>query len=259
MGTLVNYTVEENFGIITITREKALNALNSDVLKELDETLDNVDLSSVRALIVTGAGDKSFVAGADIAQMKDLSKQEGEAFGNLGNEVFLKLENFPIPSIAAVNGFCLGGGCELSMACDIRIASENAVFGQPETGLGITPGFGGTQRLPRIIGMGRAKELIYTCNKIDAAEAYRVGLVSAVYPLENLMEEAKKMARKIASNAPIAVRNSKKAINDGMQVDISSAVKIESQCFGSCFQTEDQQNGMTAFLEKRKHDPYINK
>ena len=255
----INYTVEESFGIITITREKALNALNSDVLKELSAALDEVDLSSIRCLIVTGAGDKSFVAGADIAQMKGLSKAEGEAFGNLGNEVFLKLENFPIPTIAAVNGFALGGGCELSMACDIRICSENALFGQPETGLGITPGFGGTQRLPRIIGMGRAKELIYTCNKIDANEAYRVGLVSAVYPLAELMDMAKKMARKIASNAPIAVRASKKAINDGMQVDISSAVKIESQNFGSCFQTEDQQMGMTAFLEKRKHDPYINK
>ncbi len=259
MGDFVNYKAEEAFGIITITREKALNALNSDVLKQLNEVLDNVDFSSVRVLILTGAGDKSFVAGADIAQMKDLSKKEGEEFGRLGNDVFLKLENLPIPTIAAVNGFCLGGGCELSMACDIRIASENAVFGQPETGLGITPGFGGTQRLPRIIGTGRAKELIYTCNKIDACEAYRLGLVSAVYPLENLMEEAKKMARKIASNAPIAVRNSKRAINEGMQVDIASAVRIESQCFGDCFGTEDQQNGMTAFLEKRKHDPYVNR
>ena len=259
MGNFVNYTVEENFGIITINREKALNALNSDVLKEISEVLDSVNQEEVRALIVTGAGEKSFVAGADIAQMRELSKEKGQEFGNLGNDVFLKLENFPIPTIAAVNGFALGGGCELSLACDIRIASENALFGQPETGLGITPGFGGTQRLPRVIGMGRAKQLIYTCDKIDAMEAYRVGLVSAVYPLEELMNEAKKMAKKIARNAPIAVRASKKAINEGMQTDISSAVKIESKCFGSCFETQDQKNGMTAFLEKRRPEPYINK
>ena len=156
----INYEVEGMVGIITINRPKALNALNSQVLTELDETLDNVDINAIRALILTGAGEKSFVAGADIGEMSTLTKAEGEAFGKKGNDVFRKLETFPIPVIAAVNGFALGGGCEISMSCDIRICSENAVFGQPEVGLGITPGFGGTQRLARIVGVGMAKQMI---------------------------------------------------------------------------------------------------
>lgn len=259
MERLVEYSCEDNIGIVTISREKAMNALNSQVLKELSDIIDEIDLSVIRCLIVTGAGTKAFVAGADIGEMHGLNKAEGENFGILGNNVFLKLENLPIPTIAAVNGFALGGGCELSLACDIRIASENALFGQPETGLGITPGFGGTQRLPRIIGIGLAKELIYTCNKIDPQEALRVGLVSAVYPAEELMAQARKMAAKIARNAPIAVRASKKAINDGISSPISEAVRIESTCFGSCFDTDDQKNGMAAFLEKRRPEPYVNK
>ena len=174
-------------GVITINRPKALNALNSQVLEELDQTIDAVDLEATRCLIVTGAGDKSFVAGADIAEMSNLTKAEGEAFGKKGNDVFRKLETFPIPVIAAVNGFALGGGCELSMSCDIRICSENAMFGQPEAGLGITPGFGGTQRLARTIGVGKAKEMIYGARNIKADEAYRLGLVNAVYPQEELM------------------------------------------------------------------------
>ena len=169
-------------GVITISREKALNALNSTVLEELDKTLDSVDLDTVRCLILTGAGQKSFVAGADIGEMSTLTKAEGEAFGKAGNDVFRKLETFPIPTIAAVNGFALGGGNEIAMSCDIRLCSDNALFGQPEVGLGITPGFGGTQRLARIIGVGKAKELIYTAFNIKADEAYRVGLVNAVYP-----------------------------------------------------------------------------
>ena len=248
----VTYEVEGAVGLITINRPQALNALNSQVLSELDQAFSAVDLNTVRCLILTGAGEKSFVAGADIGEMSTLTKTEGEAFGKKGNDVFRKIESFPIPVIAAVNGFALGGGCEISLSCDIRICSENAVFGQPEVGLGITPGFGGTQRLARAIGVGKAKEMIYSARNIKADEAYRIGLVNNVYPLEELIPAAKKLASIIASNAPIAVRNSKKAINDGLQVDIDSAVVIEEKLFGDCFETEDQKAGMANFLEKDK-------
>ena len=194
----ITYEVEGQIGIITINRPKALNALNSAVLDELDKTLDAVDQEAIRCLILTGAGEKSFVAGADFGEMSTLTKAEGEAFGKKGNDVFRKLETFPIPVIAAVNGFALGGGCEISMSCDIRICSENAVFGQPEVGLGITPGFGGTQRLARIVGTGKAKEMIYGARNIKAEEAYRIGLVNNVYPAEELMPAAKKLASTIA-------------------------------------------------------------
>ena len=255
----ITYEAEGQIGIITINRPKALNALNSTVLEELDKTLDAVDLQTVRCLILTGAGEKSFVAGADIGEMSTLTKAEGEAFGKKGNDVFRKLETFPIPVIAAVNGFALGGGCEISMSCDIRICSENAVFGQPEVGLGITPGFGGTQRLARIVGTGKAKEMIYGARNIKAEEAYRIGLVNNVYPLEELMPAAKKLAATIAHNAPIAVRNCKRAINEGLQVDMDQAVVIEEKLFGTCFETYDQQEGMAAFLEKRKVEAFLNK
>lgn len=248
----VLYEQKGAVGIITINREKALNALNSTVLEEIDAVLDGVDLEAVRCLILTGAGQKSFVAGADIGEMSTLTKAEGEAFGKKGNDVFRKLETFPIPVIAAVNGFALGGGCEISMSCDIRICSDNAVFGQPEVGLGITPGFGGTQRLARVIPVGMAKQLIYTARNIKADEAYRVGLVNAVYTQEELMPAAKKMAAGIAMQAPIAVRNCKKAINDGLQVDMDQAIVIEEKLFGDCFETEDQKAGMGNFLEKDK-------
>lgn len=255
----ITYEVEGQIGIITINRPKALNALNSAVLDELDQTLDAVDQEAIRCLILTGAGEKSFVAGADIGEMSTLTKAEGEAFGKKGNDVFRKLETFPIPVIAAVNGFALGGGCEISMSCDIRICSENAVFGQPEVGLGITPGFGGTQRLARIVGTGKAKEMIYGARNIKAEEAYRIGLVNNVYPAEELMPAAKKLASTIARNAPIAVRNCKRAINEGIQVDMDQAIVIEEKLFGSCFETCDQKEGMNAFLEKRKVDAFLNK
>ena len=245
--------------IITIDRPKALNALNPEVLADLKAAFEAVDQSAIRCIVLTGEGDKSFVAGADIGSMSTMTKAEGEAFGKLGNDVFLMIESFPIPVIAAVNGFALGGGNELAMSCDIRICSDNAVFGQPEVGLGITPGFGGTQRLARLVGMGMAKQLIYTAKNIKADEALRIGLVNAVYPLAELMPAAEKMAETIAKNAPIAVRACKKAINDGMQVDIDRAVTIEEGLFGSCFETADQKEGMGAFLEKRKHEPYQNK
>lgn len=248
----ITYEQEEFIGIITINRPKALNALNSTVLDELNETLDNIDINTTRCLILTGAGDKSFVAGADIGEMSTLTKVEGEAFGKKGNDVFRKLETFPIPVIAAINGFALGGGCEISLSCDIRICSDNAVFGQPEVGLGITPGFGGTQRLARTIGVGMAKQMIYSARNIKADEAYRIGLVNAVYAQEELLDQAKKLASTIAKNAPIAVRNCKKAINDGLQVDMDQAIVIEEKLFGDCFETEDQRAGMGNFLEKDK-------
>ena len=248
----VTYETEGYVGIVTINRPKALNALNSQVLEELDATFKAVDLDAVRCIILTGAGDKSFVAGADIGEMSTLTKAEGEAFGKKGNDVFRMIETFPIPVIAAINGFALGGGCEISMSCDIRICSDNAVFGQPEVGLGITPGFGGTQRLARIIGVGKAKEMIYGGRNIKADEAYRIGLVNNVYTLEELMPAAKKLASTIAANAPIAVRNCKKAINDGLQVNMDDALVIEEKLFGDCFETEDQKAGMGNFLEKDK-------
>ncbi|MGN0436487.1 MAG: enoyl-CoA hydratase-related protein [Wujia sp.] len=260
----ITYEQEGFVGIITINRPKALNALNSQVLEELEATFKAVDLATTRALVLTGAGEKSFVAGADIGEMSTLTKAEGEAFGKKGNDVFRMIETFPIPVIAAVNGFALGGGCEISMSCDIRLCSDNAVFGQPEVGLGITPGFGGTQRLARLVGEGMAKQMIYTARNIKADEAYRIGLVNAVYSAStdeagnevsaqaNLLAAAKKMAAGIAANAPIAVRNCKKAINDGMQVDMDQAIVIEEKLFGNCFETEDQKAGMGNFLEKDK-------
>ena len=257
--SFVKFEQKEQYAIATIDREKALNALNTQVLEDLDAMLNAIDLENVRALIITGAGEKSFVAGADISEMSTLTKAQGEAFGLKGNAVFRKIETFPIPIIAAINGFALGGGCELSMCCDIRLAAENAKFAQPEVGLGITPGFGGTQRLCRLIGVGKAKEMLYTCGQIDAQEALHVGLVNAVYPIEELMPAAEKMAKRSARNAPIAVRATKKAANDGMQTDMDSAIAIEAKLFGSCFETADQKNGMTAFLEKRRAEPYQNK
>ena len=273
----VTYEVKDRVGIITISREKALNALNSQVLDELGEAFNAVDLNEIRCIVLTGAGEKSFVAGADIGEMSSLTKAEGEAFGKKGNDLFRKIETFPIPVIAAVNGFALGGGCEISMSCDIRICSENAVFGQPEVGLGITPGFGGTQRLARLVSPGMAKQLIYTARNIKADEAYRIGLVNKVVKAEvneagevtvsardALMAEALKMAAGIASNAPIAVRNCKKAINDGLAVDMDKAIVIEEKLFGDCFETEDQKAGMANFLEKDKEKklkvvPFANK
>lgn len=251
---------EGHLAIVTINRPKALNALNSETLKDLDTVIENLENDNhIYAVILTGAGEKSFVAGADIAEMKDLNEEEGQAFGALGNKVFRRLEDLNKPVIAAIQGFALGGGCEISMACDIRIASEKAVFGQPEVGLGITPGFGGTQRLARIVGLGKAKEIIYTAQNIKADEAYRIGLVNKVVPLESLMDEAKAMANKIMANAPIAVRLCKDAINRGMQVDIDKAVAIEAEDFGKCFASADQKEGMSAFLERRKEKNFQNK
>jgi enoyl-CoA hydratase len=255
----IDYEQDGYVGIMTINRPKALNALNEEVLNDIKAAFEAVDLEETRAIILTGAGDKSFVAGADIGAMSKMTKAEGEAFGKFGNDIFRMIETFPIPVIAAVNGFALGGGNEIAMSCDIRICSDNAMFGQPEVGLGITPGFGGTQRLARVIGVGMAKELVYSAKNIKADEAYRLGLVNAVYTQEELMPAAKKLAQKIAKNAPIAVRNCKKAMNDGLQVDMDQAIVIEEKLFGDCFETADQVEGMAAFMEKRKVEKFINK
>lgn len=257
--SFVNYETENYLGIITINKPESLNALSSEVLDDLSKVLDEVNLDTTRCLIITGAGEKSFVAGADISEMANYNEEQGKAYGKKGNDLFRRIETFPIPVIAAVNGFALGGGCELSMACDIRICSDNAVFGQPETGLGITPGFGGSQRLARLIPLGYAKQMIYGARNIKADEAYRIGLVNAVYPLAELMDNAKKLANTICNNAPIAVRYAKKQINDGIQTDIDKAIEIEEDLFGKCFATLDQKEGMSAFLEKRKEKNFINK
>ena len=251
---------EGHVATITINRPKALNALSTAVLTDLNAALDEVAADQdVYALIITGAGEKSFVAGADIAEMKDKSVEEAAEYGKFGNAVFRKIETFRCPVIAAVNGFALGGGCELAMSCDIRVASENAVFGQPEVGLGITPGFGGTQRLARLVGAGIAKEMIYTARNIKADRAAQIGLVNKVVAAEELSATVMKMAQGIAKNAPIAVAYEKKAINNGLQTDIDSGIAIEVEEFSNCFATEDQTYGMTCFLEKVKEKEFSNK
>ncbi|MCD7946307.1 MAG: enoyl-CoA hydratase-related protein [Clostridiales bacterium] len=253
--SFIQYEVQGAVAVLTIDRPKALNALNSAVLEELDAAVSAIDLDAVRCLVITGSGEKSFVAGADIGEMSALTKAEGEAFGKKGNDVFRKIETLPIPVIAAVNGFALGGGNELAMSCDIRICSDNAVFGQPEVGLGITPGFGGTQRLARLVSPGMAKQLIYTARNIKADEALRIGLVNAVYPQEELMPAALKMAAGIAKNAPIAVRACKKAINEGLEKGMDDALVLEEGLFGSCFETHDQVEGMGCFMSREKPKP----
>lgn len=246
-------------GILTIDRQEALNALNSQVLGDLNTAIDEIAANDdIYVVVLTGAG-RSFVAGADIGEMKGFSSIGGKHFGVHGGQVFLKLENLSKPVIAAVNGFALGGGCELSMACDIRLASTKAKFGQPEVGLGITPGFGGTQRLPRIVGISKAMELILTAKVIKAEEAKAIGLVSEVYPPEELMPKAMELAQAICANAQIAVCESKRCIRMGMQTDISTGSAFEAEAFGVCCGTEDKDEGMGAFLEKRAEKHFQNK
>lgn len=246
-------------GTITMNRPGALNALNEQMLEELDGLLDQIACGKeIRCLVLTGAGSKAFVAGADIAEMKGKSKAQARAYGLKGNAVFRKLETLPIPVIAAVNGYALGGGCELSLACDIRLAADKAVFAQPEVGLGITAGFGGTQRLPRVVGPAKARELLYTAWRIPAQEAQAIGLVNAVYPADELMDEVYKMAACIADNAPVAVRATKQAINEGAAADMDAGIRIEAEYFSTCFETLDQQEAMGAFLEKRRAAAFQN-
>lgn len=247
----IKTNIENGICTLTISAPKSLNALNSTILKELDASIDNLD-KDVKVLIITGDGEKSFVAGADISEMQNLDAEQGENFGRLGAQVFRKIETLDIPVIAAVNGFALGGGCELAMACDIRICSENAKFGQPEVGLGIIPGFSGTYRLAKLVGMGYAKEMIYTGKAIRADEALRIGLVNAVYPQAELMSAAVAMATKICAMAPIAVRYAKLCIEAEYDLEADAAIAYENKVFGMCFATKDQKEGMTAFLTKGK-------
>ena len=249
----IKYEAQGEIGILTISRPKALNSLNTETVQEMTACVSAIAADPVvKVLIVTGDGAKSFVAGADIKEMSTKNAVEGRVFGKISQDCFTAIENLPQPVIAAVNGFALGGGCELACACDFRYASENAKFGQPEVGLGITPGFGGTQRLPRVVGRGYGKELIFTANMIDAQEAFRIGLVNKVVPQEQLMETAMKTAQKICSNAKIAVQLAKSAINRGIDVDVRTGIAYEDEVFGLCFATDDQKEGMAAFIEKRK-------
>lgn len=245
-------TSEGTIAILTISAPKSLNALNSNILTEMDDYLNHFDCDKYRCLIVTGDGEKSFVAGADISEMATLNVPQGQTFGQKGAAVFRKIETLHVPVIAAVNGFALGGGCELAMACDIRICSDNARFGQPEVGLGIIPGFSGTVRLARLVGMGMAKQLIYTGKAIKADEALRIGLVNEVVPQADLMNRALEIANQIAANAPLAVKAAKLCINTEYDMDADEAIIYESGIFGHCFATEDQKNGMAAFLNKGK-------
>ena len=245
--------VENEIAVVTINRPKSLNALNSETLAELDACFSEIsERKDIKVVILTGSGAKAFVAGADISEMVNATPAEGRKMGMHAKEAFLKLETMPQNTIAAVNGFALGGGCEISMACDIRIASDNAKFGQPETGLGILPGFGGTQRLARLVGKGRAKELIFTCDMIDANEAYRIGLANKVVPQAELLDTCKAMAEKIMSKGSYAISLAKEAINTGTETDLSSGLTLEADLFGLAFSTDDKKEGMPAFFEKRK-------
>jgi enoyl-CoA hydratase len=248
----VDVEIEQNVATILLNRPEALNAFNTDQLNALLDILRGLrENRSVRVLIITGAGDRAFAAGADIKSMSSMSKAEGLAFARLGHSVAYAIESLPVPVIAAVNGFALGGGCELALACDIRLASENAVFGQPEVIIGVPPGWGGSQRLPRLIGPGLASEMIYTGRRVDAAEALRIGFVNAVYPKAELLNKAREMAGTIAANSPRAVAAAKRAIQTAFNGNVASGLDTEARLFAGLFETNDQREGMLAFLEKR--------
>ncbi len=246
-------SVEGEVGILTINRPKALNALNVETLNEVQAGIREVKTHpDLKVLIITGAGEKAFGAGADIQEMQGMDSIEALNFSKLGNYTLKMIQDLERPVIAAVNGFALGGGTEIALACDFIYASENAKFGLPEVTLGIFPGFGGTQRLPRLIGKGRAKELIFTGKMISAQEAFQIGIVNRVFPLATLLEETKKVAVQIASNGPVGIRLAKMVVNSGSDLDLTEACSLESYAFGIGFSTEDQKEGMKAFLEKRK-------
>jgi enoyl-CoA hydratase len=246
------FEVREGIGLITLNRPKALNALNSALLTELGQLLDEIAVNEeIKAVVITGSGDKAFAAGADISEMQPMTAMEGRAFSANGMNAISKLESLPQPTIAAVNGYALGGGCEVALACDIRIASTKAKFGQPEVNLGVTPGFGATQRLPRLIGAGLAKELLLTGDTIDAKRAYQIGLVNHVVEPEELLDKAFEMAQRIASKGQLAVRMTKQAVNEGLNMDLERGLQYETELFALSFSTEDQKEGMAAFLEKR--------
>ncbi len=247
------FTVDEGIATITFNRPKAMNAMNQETMTELfDAAMACRNDEKVKVLILTGAGEKAFVAGADISQMQNMKSAEALSFMELGNETLRFIETMSKPSIAAVNGYALGGGAEISMACDVRFASENAVFGQPEITIGMMPGWGGTQRLPRLIGMGRAKELIMSGASIDAKRAYEIGLVNKVYPADQLLAEAKKFAAKLIKLPGFALKMIKHSVNFGYDLSLDNATRLEMECCAQCFSTDDQKEGMKAFLEKRK-------
>ncbi|MDR0929947.1 MAG: enoyl-CoA hydratase/isomerase family protein [Oscillospiraceae bacterium] len=249
---LIQIEINEHVAVLTLHRPEALNALNSALLDELLEATARIAADkNIRAVVLTGAG-RAFAAGADISEMRDFTPEAAKAYAEKGNRAFLALENLPQPVIAAVNGYALGGGCELALACDLRLASDKARFGQPEVGLGVPPGFGGTQRLPRAVGMGHAMRMILAGLAIDAAEALRIGLVCAVYPADALLDEAMKLAQAMAKQAPLAVRAAKKAMREGATLPIEEGLKLETALFADCFASADQKEGMGAFLEKRK-------
>lgn len=255
----VEVTKKDHIAVVTMNRPEALNALNKAVFTDLEVALDDVEKDDeVYVVIITGAG-RAFIAGADIGEMAPMNVAEGLAFSELGNRILMRVDMMEKPTIAAVNGFALGGGCEMALACDIRIASEKAKFGQPEVGLGITPGFGGTQRLPRLVGSANAMELILTARNINAQRALEIGLVSHVYPAEEMLDRALELADAIAANAQVAVRQSKAAVRRGLQADMATGVAYESEAFGLCFATEDQKDAMAAFLKKEKLPGFKNK
>ena len=250
---MIKWNIEKGIALVVINRPEALNALNSQVFTELGKIFIELEKDDrVRVIILTGEGEKAFAAGSDVTEMKQYSVMEAREFAMLAYRTQGRIEDFPKPVIAAVNGFALGGGCELAMACDIRIASSNAKFGQPEINLGIIPGGGGTQRLARLIGLGRAKELVYLGGIIDAQRAYEIGLVNKVVPPEKLIEEARKLASKIASKSRPTLMLAKEALNCGFNLDLDNALKFEIKCFASCFGTEDHHEGIVAFIGKRK-------
>ena len=251
MGEKVTLEVAEAIALVTISNPP-VNALSAQVFAELAAALDELcRRRDVGAVIITGAGERAFVAGADVTQFPSLDGVSGADFSRRGQGVFDKIEELPVVSIAAVNGAALGGGCELALVCDLRVAAENAVFGQPEVNLGVMPGYGGTQRLPRLIGAGLAKELIFTGDPVSAQEAYRIGLVNRVAPRGQAVEEARNLARKILSRAPIGVRVAKQCINRGLQTSLREGLALEAAAFGGLFETEDAKEGVKAFLEKR--------
>jgi enoyl-CoA hydratase len=261
----MNYLVFEtkgsgnNIGVLSINRPAALNALNSDVIAELDECLAGLLTKGLRCLIITGAGEKAFVAGADIAAMRTMSPEQAKAFSMAGNKVMRAIETFPCPVIAAVNGYALGGGLELALACDFRFASSRASFALPETSLGILPGFGGVERLTRVIGAGLAKEMVFSTERIKADEALRIHLVNRVLEPEALMAETLAMAEKIAANAPIGIAGAKRVANRSQGLSLDEAVDLECSDFAACFGSADQQEAMAAFVEKRQHSPFTGK
>lgn len=246
------WEIKEGIGYLTLNRPQSLNALNNAVLQELSGLLDEIaENNEVEVVVVTGAG-KAFIAGADIKEMAEKTALEAREFSALGHEVMLKLENLPQPTIAAVNGYALGGGLELAMACDMRVASKKAKFGQPEVGLGVIPGFGGTQRLPRLIGKAFASEMLYTGGMYDAEQAYQMGLVNRVVEPDELMDSVEELARQIMSKGKIAVQLAKSAVVNGLDMDLDSALAYEKEIFALCFATEDQKEGMRAFINKEK-------